>query len=315
MRNRIWVYFTLTLSVAALIALIFGFSKDADSNIEDYQKEFRENYSIYAIDIPSELFFAGEQVPIDNFDTRESLDREILVNTYFHSNTLLMIKRSNRFFPVIEPILNKNGIPDDFKYLSVAESGLENGTSPSGAVGFWQFLEGTGKEYGLVINEEVDERYHLEKSTEAACKYLNKTYKNYQNWTLVAASYNNGKSGLDRQIDIQKIKNYYDLLLNEETARYVFRIIALKLIMSNPNNFGFYYRNSDLYPPIETYIVEINAAVADFAEFAGKYGINYKILKYFNPWLRKPYLTNKNNDTFFIKIPFKFEREFIKVGL
>jgi hypothetical protein len=259
--------------------------------------------SFFAVDIPSELEFAGEAVPLDQQDIHESLDREMLVNTYFHSQTILYIKRAHRYFPVIERILKKYDIPDDFKYLAVAESGLTQAVSPAAAVGFWQLLEGTAKEYGLEINGEVDERYHIEKSTEAACKYILQSYKTYGSWTMAAASYNAGRRGIDRQIDRQKARNYYDLLLAEETSRYIFRILSYKLILSNPTAFGFHIGKDELYPVIPFYEVTVDDAVPDFADFARRYGINYKILKLFNPWLREPFLLNKSKKTYLLSIP------------
>jgi hypothetical protein len=256
-----------------------------------------------SVGIPDALIFAGERVPLENFDTRESLDREMLVNTYWHSRTLLVLKKSRRFFTIIEPVLKRNGIPEDFKYIPMAESGFENTTSPAGAVGVWQILESTAKDYGLEVNSEVDERYHLEKSTEAACKFFLESYALYQNWTLAAASYNVGRKGISNQIERQQVNNYYDLLLNEETGRYVFRILAFKLISQNPQEYGFQLEKNDYYPPIPVTELKIDTGVANFASFANDQGINYKILKLFNPWLRENFLTNKTGKSYIIKIP------------
>ncbi len=261
------------------------------------------SYAIFSVDLPEQLEFAGEKVPLDQVDIRESLDREVLVNTYWQSQTLLFIKRANRYFPVIENILKKYDIPDDFKYLTVAESGLTNAVSPAGAVGFWQLLSGTAKENGLEVDTEIDERYNLEKSTEAACKYLRSSYDKYGSWTLAAASYNAGRKGIDQQINRQNETQYYDLLLYDETARYVYRILAFKLILSNPSKFGFYVGEKDLYPQIPYYEVSLDGPVKDFPDFARQYGVNYKILKWLNPWLRESYLTNSRNKTYYIKIP------------
>ncbi len=297
--TRSWVWIMLPLII---VLGIFGLKGVMAPDKEGFSDP-SALYGVSAVRVPDSMSFAGERMPLEQFDTRESLDRELLVNTYFHSQTLLLIKRSARYFPVIEPILKKYGIPDDFKYLAIAESGLSNAVSPSGAVGFWQFLEGTAREYGLEVNQEVDERYHVEKSTEAACRYFLDSYETYGNWTLVAASYNNGRNGLDQQISIQKQNNYYDLLLNEETARYIFRLAALKLVMEDPGRYGFNYTPEDLYPLIPTYEVTINGPVEDFADFAIGNGTNYKILKFFNPWLRKPYLTNRQGKTYQVKLP------------
>jgi hypothetical protein len=253
--------------------------------------------------LPDEVTFAGERMPLENFDTRESLEREILVSGYRHSSTILIIKRANRYLPVIEKILAKNGLPDDFKFLVAAESEYSNMISPAGATGFWQIMQATGREYGLEINSVVDERYHLEKSTQFACDFIKKSYEKYGNWTLAAASYNGGRSGIDQQINIQRQNNYYDLLLNEETARYIFRVVAYKLIISDPEIYGFNIGKDDLYPELRYYEVRVDAPVDDFSDFAEKYGTNYKLLKYLNPWLRKPYLTLKPGKEYFIKVP------------
>jgi membrane-bound lytic murein transglycosylase D len=264
---------------------------------------------VYQVPIPKSITFAGEEVPIHLFDVRESLDRELQVNTYWHSQTVLLLKRANRYFPIIEPILKEMGVPDDFKYLAVAESSLTQAVSPSQAVGFWQILEGTGRELKLEINKEVDERYHIEKSTYAACDFLIKSFKTYGNWTMAAASYNFGRNGINRQIERQWNNDYYDMVLGEETGRYVFRILALKTIFETPEQYGFYMVTSDLYPPLKYFKVEIDTAVTSFAQFANHFNTSYKMLKFHNPWLRDSYLTNKNKKKYTIKIPEQGFRE------
>jgi membrane-bound lytic murein transglycosylase D len=253
--------------------------------------------------LPDSASFAGEKMPLENFDTRESLDREIITSAYRHSSTILILKRAARYFPLIERLLKESGIPDDFKYLAVAESELSNMVSPVGACGFWQIMPETGREEGMEINTEVDERYNIEKSTKFACEFFRESYQRYGNWTLAAASYNGGRNGIDDQIEIQKEKNYYDLLLSEETARYIFRVVAYKLIISDPVAYGFEFEKKDFYPELKYYEVQIDSAVTDFSAFAKKFGTNYKMLKFLNPWLRKPFLTNKSNKTYLIKIP------------
>lgn len=265
-------------------------------------------YNAYAFSIPDSIMFAGEPIPLQNFDVRESLDKEIHKIAYWHSETLLYLKRANRYFPEIEKILNANGIHDDFKYMAVTESGLTNSVSPAGATGFWQILKATGQSYGLEINNEVDERYHIEKSTVAACKYLKDAYRKYKNWSLAAASYNAGMGNLDKVITAQKANSYYDLLLNEETSRYVYRIIAFKLIMSEPQKYGFKISKDDLYSPIPVRQVTLDSAVTDFAAYAKQFDTNYKMLKYFNPWLRDSFLTNKTGKSYTILIPEKNAR-------
>ena len=253
--------------------------------------------------LPEYLTFAGEKIPLENFDTRESLDREILISSYRHSSTILIIKKANRYLPVIEKILRKYNIPDDFKYLAAAESEYSNMVSPVGATGFWQIMEGTGREEGMEINSIVDERYDVEKSTEFACKYFLKSFGKYQNWTLAAASYNGGRFAIEEQMKIQNEINYYDLLLAEETARYIFRAVAYKLVITDPEKYGFTLDKSDLYPPLDYFEVKVDTAVADFSVFARRYGTNYKLLKFLNPWLRKPYLTPRPGKEYLIKIP------------
>ena len=303
-------YFHNKLIISILIVFTIGFSwlmlsfsTEKSSVDPSYQKYFNENYKIFSLNTPTELNLANETVPLEILDVREKLDRELLVNTYWQSQSLLFHKRASRWFPVIEPILKKNGVPDDFKYLAVIESGLTNVVSPAGATGYWQFLKSTGRDYGLEINNEVDERYHVEKSTEAACKYLNDAYEKYGSWTLAAASYNMGMNGLDRQIERQKVSNYYDMLLNEETARYVYRILAVKEVLSKPAQYGFHFRPKDLYPTYQTKSVSVDSSVVDFAAFAQENEINYKILKILNPWLRESYLTNPAGKTYEIKLP------------
>ena len=276
-----------------------------DRSDREGDKNVAQEYKISAIDIPEDLNFAGEAVPQEDPEIMERVDREFLVNTYWQSNALLLMKRSHKYFPIIEPILAKNNIPDDFKYLAVAESGLQNIVSPAGATGFWQIMKHTGKEYGLEVNSNVDERYHLEKSTEVACRYLKKYKEKYGSWTLAAAAYNAGPGSISKFMNIQQVDDYYDLLLGEETGRYVFRIMAIKEILSNPDKYGFVIEQEDLYTAVPTFNVEIDEPVENFAEFAEKYGINYKILKRHNPWLREPHLNNASRKNYTIQIPNK----------
>ena len=258
---------------------------------------------VEALDIPNVMTFAGERVPLQDTDVRERLDREIHVNTYWHSNMLLMIKKANRFFSEIEPLLKKYNLPDDFKYLAVAESGLDNVTSHAGASGFWQFMKATGKEYGLEINNYVDERYNLELATKVAAQYLINSKELFGSWTNAAAAYNAGNAGITKQMKRQDATDYYSLLLNSETGRYVFRILAFKEILSNPEKYGFYVDQQDLYQAIPTKTIIINTPVEDFAKFAKQQGLNYKILKTHNPWLRDTYLKNASGKAYSIKIP------------
>jgi len=268
-----------------------------DNGKADAKEITKERY------FPSKIDFAGESAPLNISDVRERLDRELLVNANLDATTVLIIKRANRSFPVIEPILKKYGIPDDFKYLAVIESGLVNVVSPAGARGVWQFMPDTGKERGLEINDVVDERYHLVKSTEAACKYLQSAYAKFGSWTLAAASYNGGFGGVNKQITFQGVTNYYDLLLTDETARYVFRILALKEIMQHPALYNFTVTPAEMYTALPVKNVEVTSSIPDLAVFAKEQGINYKILKVHNPWLRDRKLTVADGKKYTVEIP------------
>jgi len=290
-----------TIAVALIIPSKSGFS--GAYGLLSKSDTLRIQNPVYQVPIPKAISFAGEQVPIHQFDVRESLDRELQVNTYWHSQTVLLLKRANRYFPIIEPILKEKGIPDDFKYLAVAESALTQAVSPAQAVGFWQILAATGRELNLEVNDEVDERYHIEKSTYAACDFLIRSYNNYGNWTMAAASYNFGRTGINRQMARQGNNNYYDMVLGEETGRYLFRILAFKVIFEHPELYGFHLMPDELYPPLKFFEVEVDSAVTSFAQFAEHFNTNYKMLKLYNPWLRESYLTNKRGQSYSIKIP------------
>lgn len=261
------------------------------------------NYKIKALKIPENLSFAGEKVQLNKTDIRERIDRELLVNTYWQSNALLWFKRTNKYFPVIEPILKEKGVPDDFKYLSVIESDLRNVTSPAGAKGMWQMLKDAGRENGLEINDNVDERYHLEKATRAACDYLIEAKERLGNWTLAAAAYHAGNYGIEKRLKEQMVDSYYDVLAGENTERYIPRIVAAKEILSNPDKYGFVFTKDDLYELGPTYIVKVDTAITNIADFAKKFDTNYKELKMYNPWLRENKLNNKSGKLYEIKIP------------
>lgn len=275
----------------------------ARSQSAEQKKSLVQDYNVYAIPLPESIDFAGEPVPLNNPDIRERLDHELLVNTYWQSNGLLLIKRAHKYFPLIEPILKEEGVPDDFKYLAVIESGLTQAVSPAGARGFWQLLSGTGRELGLEVNDNVDERYHIEKATRAACTYLKDSKESWGTWTLAAAAYNAGNTGISRQLVRQGVDSYYDLLLGEETGRYMFRILALKKILKNPESYGFNFTQEDLYHEVPTYDVKVDTVVTDFPRFARSFNINYKILKIHNPWLREDHLNNASRKEYQIKIP------------
>ncbi len=264
---------------------------------------FVGDYNVRAVNLPDNLSFANEKVPINSPDIRERIDREFLVNTYWQSNGFLMFKRAHKYFPLIEKILISEGVPLDFKYLAVIESGLTNVVSPAGAAGFWQIMKTTGREYGLEVNGNVDERYHLVKSTYVACKYLKDAKRKLGTWTLAAAAYNGGMNGISRKLSKQQVSSYYDLLLGSETSRYVPRIIALKYIFSSPKKFGFNFEEKDLYKYIPTKKVQVDSVISSMTNFSKHFGINYKILKIHNPWLRDGHLNNKSRKKYEIEIP------------
>jgi membrane-bound lytic murein transglycosylase D len=303
-RLRPVLCFAGALFLAGMVLSIQGFTGNESIGV---LPERMPSLSL-SFNMPDQLTFAGEPVPVNNFDTRESLDKEMLVNGYWHSRTLMILKKSKRYFETIEPILKKYGVPDDFKYLAMAESGFENLVSPAKAAGVWQILESTAKEYGLEVNSVVDERYDLAKSTEVACRYLLESYKEFGSWTMAAATYNAGRGGLENQITKQKTTNYYDLLLNEETARYVFRLIAHKLITENPSAYGFHLEDDEYYPSIATHDMTVDTEIPNIADFAIENSTNYKIIKQLNPWLRQNYLPDQTNKVYHITIPDEGER-------
>lgn len=269
----------------------------------------------HAPQIPQELFFCGERIDLNNYYLREKFDRELLSFAYWHSQVFLFIKRANKFFPIIEPILKENGIPDDFKYLALIESNLDQrAQSPAKAVGIWQILPGTGKDAGLVVNDDVDERYNIEKATKVACSMLKHTYNATGSWTLAAAAYNTGHARVLRQVNTQQTNNYFDMLFSEETNRYVFRIVMAKYLMEDPQRMGFYLTRNDLYYPVEYESVRVDSTIQNLTDFAKARNINYQILKDANPWLRSNQLPNKEQKEYFIKIPLKEALKFDPVN-
>ncbi len=307
---KILILVFLVISIPILYIAFDSSDKVLDNA---YNEHYQKDYRIYNPPIPEKMDFAGESLPLDIFYVAESFEREILVNTYWHSNAILVFKRANRWFPLIEPILKENNIPDDFKYLAVIESGLTNATSPAGAKGFWQFMKSTANQYGLEVNDEVDERLHVEKATYAACRYLKDAYAKYGNWVSVAASYNMGMGGLSNQMSRQGESSYFDLSLNSETARYVYRIAALKAIFEAPKSYGFYLKPSDLYPKLTYNLISLDSAVNDFSDYAKSFNISYRMLKELNPWLLSTKLTNKSRKVYQIKIPDKEMLDYSKL--
>ncbi len=287
------------ISIIAALILISGLLVFAVSNPTKKTKIDPKTDYVF----PEKADFCFEETPLNLIDVKERFDRELVTNINLHGSTIMIMKRANRVFPVIEPILAKNNVPDDFKYLAVIESALINATSPAGAKGVWQFMPDTAREKGMEVNDNVDERYNLEKSTEAACQYLLSAKAKLGSWTLAAASYNGGMGGVSKQIEFQKVTNYYDLLLTEETHRYVFRILALKEIMKNPVVYGYNIQKSELYPIIETNKIQVDSTITNLADFAQKQGTNYKIIKIHNQWLRDRKLDNKLKKIYQIEIP------------
>ncbi len=304
--KRLSTFGLLSLVAAALGLFIYASTGDITSSETETERAApTKDYRVYALPIDASITFAGEEVPLNDPDVRERFDRELLSNTYFQSQGLLYAKRANRYFPVIEPILKQHNIPDDFKYLALIESGLMNVVSPSGAAGFWQFMKTTGPQYGLEISPYVDERYHLDKATHAACKYLNEAYQTFGAWSLAAAAYNAGPNRIKTNMRDQNVTNYFDLYLNAETARYVYRIMAVREILENPRNYGFHYEQQDLYAPQPTYTVTVTQSIGSLVEFAQEHGITYKLLKHYNPWLRNTSLPVVGGKTYTITLPKK----------
>lgn len=252
--------------------------------------------------LPETVKFCNHELALSDFESQERLHRELIINAFYHSSTIQILLRTKRYFSIIEPILKKHGVPDDMKYLCVAESALSNATSPAGAKGFWQFMPETAKEFGLRVDKDVDERLNLEKSTEAACEYLKKAYQRFGDWSLAAAAYNMGSGGVSNELESQEVEQYTDLLLNSETSRYVMRIVALKLIIESPADFGYKIEESDFYTPVRTREITVGENVANLIDFAKANGTTYKMLKTLNPWMISRKLDVKNS-RYIVKLP------------
>ncbi|MDR0363950.1 MAG: transglycosylase SLT domain-containing protein [Bacteroidales bacterium] len=291
--------------IGMIITLLFFMIQGSEVKNNDEIVQRQVFQQILMPFVPDKVTFCGKEIPLNKYNVRESFERELITNCYLHGSTLQTLKRANRYFSVIEPILRKNNIPEDMKYLAVAESGLRNVVSPAKAEGVWQFLKDTGKEYGLEVTNDVDERYHLEKATQAACDYFKKSYENYKDWALVAAAYNAGNARIKEFIEKQKTEDYYDMLMSQESMRYVYRIAALKCILENPTSYGFYLGDDDIYPIIPVETVKVDTSITSLADFAHQFDISYLILKEFNPWLRNTFLTNKAGKEYEIVIPKK----------
>lgn len=300
MFKRQFTYFIIVLFVIGLALLLPSFLNE--KKYGSYSATVTQSVPA-DIPIPQALDFAGEQVPLHIHYVREALEQELIVNTYWHSSTILTLKRSHRWLPFIDSMLRAHHIPADFKYLCIAESGLKNEVSPAGAAGFWQIMKATGREYGLEVNTDIDERYLLEKATKVACAYLQKAYDEFGSWTLAAASYNAGMNKIRKELVRQGEQNYYRMNFREETARYMFRILALKHIISNPDAYGFYICQKALYQPIEQRYIQIDTTVQNLGKFAQQLGVSYRELKYYNPWLRTSKLPNKSRKLYQLALP------------
>jgi hypothetical protein len=304
-RTRFAIYFLAgLLSTALLVASIALKKVDPGTTAIEINTEGRPHYKWYAPTLPSSIDFCGEPVPLDRWEVRERLDRELLVNNYLHGSQLYILKLTGRYFPIIEERLKANGVPEDMKYVCVAESSLQHtAVSSVGAASFWQFMKDTGPGYGLEINDEVDERFNIVKATDAACKYLKDAYAKFGSWTAAAASYNCGQGGYAKHSDFQGAKNYYDIILPEETNRYVFRILAFKHLLSNAKSFGLIIEPTEMYKPLKYRTVLVDKSIANLADFARENNTSYKMLKIYNPWLRAQKLTVKPGKTYEIQFP------------
>ena len=298
------IVFAIIVGVLAVMGSVDSTRSEKEQKVENKEgSEFGDNYHISSPPLPKAPEFAGEAMPLEQPDVAQRLERELLVNTYWQSNMSLMIKRAAAYFPIIEPILAEEGIPEDFKYLAMAESGLAQVKSPAGAGGFWQFMPSTGKSYGLEIRSGLDERYHIEKSTKAACQYLKKAKVKFGTWTLAAAAYNRGENGLSRALNDQHVKSFYELYLNPETARYVYRIVALKYIHSHQVEYGFQISKDKLYKLPNTYLEKVDKTIEDLPKWAIERGSNYKTLRALNPWIRSYELNVPASNVYYLKMP------------
>lgn len=293
---------TILLFVLGGLTGFFLFSASSSTENEKKKSRFIEGYEVHPVPVPENMAFAGEEVPLDDQELLERIDREFLVNTFWQSNTLLWIKRSKRAFSIIEPILKEQGVPDDFKYLAVIESGLIPVISPAGAQGVWQLMPATAKQYGLEVNEFVDERYHLEKSTRAACAFIKEAKNKLGSWTMAAAAYNMGITGLEKQSQNQESRNYYALRLNPETSRYLPRVLAAKYLLTHPDAFGYRITNSDYYLQIPYTVVDVDSGISDLNAFSQQLGMSYKTMRTLNPWLHQMKLPKREGKTYQIKV-------------
>lgn len=299
-RTNLSLTIVLALGVGATVPFLVGSTEVG----EQHSVKSEVPYCVTSPTVPEQAVFDGQTIDLRRYDRRERMDRELMAFTYMHSSTMLMVKRANRYFPIIEPILKANGIPDDFKYLMAIESSLNPlARSSSGAVGLWQIMPATGRELGLEVNENIDERYHIEKATKAACKYFKQAYAKYGDWMAVSAAYNAGQGRISSQLDKQLAEHAMDLWLVEETSRYMFRLLAAKEVFKSPQRFGFLLKQEHLYPQIPYTEKTVTTGIDSLSEYARQQGLTYAQLRDANPWLREQSLKNKSGKTYVIQIP------------
>jgi membrane-bound lytic murein transglycosylase D len=304
MKTNRFLLVALIVLCAGLLFMFYEHKPDDNGKGDDvYYETAMKQYRVFNLKIPDNLTFAGEPVPVDRYYVREKLERELFAITFWHSRTILILKRSPRYFPVFRPVFEKHGIHSDFMFLAMAESELSFPVSPAGAAGMWQFLKTTAQQYGLEVSNDVDERYHVEKSTHAACKYLKDAFRQFQSWTMAAAAYNMGAARIPAAMKEQGVDSYYDLVLPEETMRYMYRILAFKIIWENPSQYGFFLRNTDLYYPVPVQYLEVDTSISDLSAFALRHQTNFLVLKDLNPWLRSKSLRNVSRKKYEIAIP------------
>lgn len=304
MKKQSSLAYLFTLLAVLSIGFTIPFLISSNHVDEDHSAKSEVPYCVSSPSVPEQVTFDGESIDLRRYDRRERMDREIMAFTYMHSTTMLLIKRANRYFPIVEPILKENGIPDDFKYLMVIESNLNTiARSPAGAAGLWQFMPATGREFGLEVNDNVDERYHIEKATVAACKYFKQAYQKFGDWISVSAAYNAGQGRISSQLGQQLATHAMDLWLVEETSRYMFRLLAAKEVFSNPQRYGFLLKKENLYPPLNYQEKIVNSPITNLSNFAKQQGITYAQLREANPWIRSTHLKNKSRKRYVFKIP------------
>ena len=296
-------YARIVVSFIAVALLQFSYLYFKKSYPDEYPSYQNNNFSVFGLNIPRDLSFCDEKIPTNDYALKDNLEKEFFKNKQWKNNAGYLFSKAQKWFPYIEPILKKEGVPDDFKYVAVIESHLSNAVSPAGAAGFWQLVPSTARHYGLIVNDNVDERLEVEKSTHAACKLIKYAYSIFKNWTLTAAAYNLGVGGIQNALAKQKTNSYYDLLLNRETGSFIYRILAYKTLFSNPENLGLKKKALKYYNKIPVKIVKVDSSITNLGHFAKAVQSNIALIKLFNPWLLSDHLSNPDHHEFEIKIP------------